>query len=112
MSKLNTYSDGFKVLRTIARLFATYRPMAYFGALSAVLFLLALIFFIPVMATYIRTGLVPNFPTLIVCGFAALAGIQSFFSGLILNTISRKNRQDFELELYRVMREEKQNEAL
>ncbi len=112
VSKLNTYSDGFKVLRTIARLFATYRPMAYFGALSAVLFLLALIFFIPVMATYIRTGLVPNFPTLIVCGFAALAGIQSFFSGLILNTISRKNRQDFELELYRVMREEKQNEAL
>lgn len=112
VSKLNTYSDGFKVLRTIARLFATYRPMAYFGALSAVMFLLALIFFIPVMATYIRTGLVPNFPTLIVCGFAALAGIQSFFSGLILNTISRKNRQDFELELYRVMREEKQNEAL
>ena len=111
-SKLNTYTDGFKVLRTIMRLFATYRPLAYFGMISAVLFSLALIFFLPVVATFIRTGLVPNFPTLIVCGFAALAGIQSFFSGLILNTISRKNRQDFELELYHVMREEKQNETL
>ena len=112
VSKLNTYSDGFKVLRTIARLFATYRPMAYFGLISAVLFLLALIFFAPVMVTYIRTGLVPNFPTLIVCGFAAMAAIQSFFAGLILKTISRKNRQDFEIELYHVMREERKDETL
>ena len=112
VSKLNTYSDGFKVLRTIMRLFATYRPLAYFGLLSAALFLLALIFFIPVMATYIRTGLVPNFPTLIVCGFAVMAAIQSFFAGLILKTISRKNRQDFEIELYHVMREEREDETL
>lgn len=112
VSKLNTYSDGFKVLRTIMRLFATYRPLAYFGLLSAVLFLLALIFFAPVMVTYIRTGLVPNFPTLIVCGFAAMAAIQSFFAGLILKTISRKNRQDFEIELYHVMREEREDETL
>ena len=76
------------------------------------LFLLALIFFIPVMATYIRTGLVPNFPTLIVCGFAVMAAIQSFFAGLILKTISRKNRQDFEIELYHVMREEREDETL
>lgn len=112
VSKLNTYSDGFKVLRTIMRLFATYRPLAYFGLLSAALFLLALIFFIPVMATYIRTGLVPNFPTLIVCGFAVMAAVQSFFAGLILKTISRKNRQDFEIELYHVMREEREDETL
>ena len=112
VSKLNTYSDWFKVLRTIMRLFATYRPLAYFGLLSAALFLLALIFFIPVMATYIRTGLVPNFPTLIVCGFAVMAAIQSFFAGLILKTISRKNRQDFEIELYHVMREEREDETL
>ena len=112
VSKLNTYSDGFKVLRTIMRLFATYRTLAYFGLLSAALFLLALIFFIPVMATYIRTGLVPNFPTLIVCGFAVMAAIQSFFAGLILKTISRKNRQDFEIELYHVMREEREDETL
>ena len=79
------------------------RDGAYFGLLSAALFLLALIFFIPVMATYIRTGLVPNFPTLIVCGFAVMAAIQSFFAGLILKTISRKNRQDFEIELYHVI---------
>ena len=112
VSKLSTYSDGLKVLRTIARLFATYRPMAYFGLISAVLFLLALIFFAPVMVTYIRTGLVPNFPTLIVCGFAVMAAIQSFFAGLILKTISRKNRQDFEIELYHVMREEREDETL
>ena len=112
VSKLNTYSDGFKVLRTIVRLFATYRPLAYFGLISAVLFLLALIFFVPVMATYIRTGLVPNFPTLIVCGFAVMAAVQSFFAGLILKTIARKNRQDFEIELYHVMREEREDETL
>ena len=112
VSKLNTYSDGFKVLRTIVRLFATYRPLAYFGLISAVLFLLALIFFVPVMATYIRTGLVPNFPTLIVCGFAVMAAVQSFFAGLILKTIARKYRQDFEIELYHVMREEREDETL
>lgn len=99
-SKLNTYSDGIKVLRTIFRLFRTYRPMAFFGMIAALLIMLALVFFIPIMATYARTGLVPNFPTLIVCGFVVLAAIQSFFAGLILQTIYQKNRQDFEMQLY------------
>ena len=101
-SKLNTYSDGFKVIMTIIKLFRTYRPMEYFGLLSLILLLLASVFFIPIVVTYMKSGLVPNFPTLIVCGFVVMAAIQSFFAGLILKTIYQKNRQDFEMELYRV----------
>lgn len=101
-SKLNTYSDGLKVIRTIIRLFRNYKPMAFFGGMAAVLILLAAIFFIPVFVEYIQTGQVPNFPTLIVCGFAALAAIQAFFSGLILQNVVQKNRQDFEMELHRI----------
>ena len=107
-SKLNTYSDGFKVIKTIIRLFRTYRPMAFFGVISAILFVLAAAFFIPIVVTFVKTGLVPNFPTLIVCGFAVMAAIQSLFSGLILKTIYQKNRQDFEMDLYRATREEKE----
>ena len=101
-SKLNTYTDGIRVIFTIMNLFRTYRPMAYFGILSAFLLLLATTFFLPILVTYVKTGLVPNFPTLIVCGFVVMAAIQSFFAGLILKTIYQKNRQDFEMELYRV----------
>ena len=107
-SKLNTYSDGFKVLKTIARLFRTYRPMGYFGMISLLLLVLAAVFFIPIVITYAKTGLVPNFPTMIVCGFVTLASIQSFFAGLILKTIYQKNRQDFEMDLYRTMTEYKE----
>lgn len=98
-SKLNTYSDGFKVLKTIARLYKNYKPRQFFTAVSAILILLAVIFFIPVLTTYIKTGLVPQIPTLIVCGFVALGAIQSYFSGLILSTIEQKNKQDFEYRL-------------
>lgn len=103
-SKLNTFSDGIKVLLTIFRLFRTYRPMGFFGGLAAVLLVLATVFFIPVYITYLQTGLVPNFPTLIVCGFATIAAFISLFSGLILKTIYQKNRQDFEMLLYQVTR--------
>ena len=101
-SKLNTYSDGFKVLRTILRLYRNYKPMAFFGLLALVLAALSVGFFLPVLLEYFRTGLVPNFPTLIVCGFVMIAAIQAFFSGMILETINQKNRQDFELELIRL----------
>ncbi len=101
-SKLNTYSDGFKVLMTICRLFRNYRPMAFFGLIALVLALLSIGFFIPIMAEFISTGLVPHFPTLIVCGFVFIAAIQSFFSGLILENIKQKNRQDFEMQLIAV----------
>lgn len=100
VSKLNTYSDGIKVIGTIVRLFQTYRPLAFFGTVAAILMVLAIGFFIPVWITYADTGMVPNFPTLIVCGFVALAYIQSFFAGLILQTMYRKNRQDFEMQLH------------
>lgn len=100
VSKLNTYSDGIKVIGTIVRFFQTYRPLAFFGTVAAILMVLAIGFFIPVWITYADTGMVPNFPTLIVCGFVALASIQSFFAGLILQTMYRKNRQDFEMQLH------------
>ena len=100
-SKLNTYSDGIKVLKTIARLFKNYKPLNFFGIIAFILFVLALIFFIPVLYAYIQTGLVKNFPTLIVCGFTVIAAILSLFSGLQLQTIAKKNRQDFEMELIR-----------
>lgn len=101
-SKLNTYSDGFKVLRTIMRLYRTYRPSRFFGLISSILMLLATGFMIPIIIEYIQTGLVPRFPTLIVCGFVVIAAIQSFFSGQILKTIYQKNRQDFEIDLYKI----------
>lgn len=101
-SKLDTYSDGFKVLRTIARLYRAYKPMGFFGSIGLILALVSIGFFVPIMSTYIKTGLVPNFPTLIVCGFTMLAAIQSIFTGLTLQTMNQKNRQDFEMELQRV----------
>ncbi len=104
-SNLNTYSDGFRVLRTILRLFRTYRPGSFFGIIALALMLVALIFLAPVLVTYGKTGLVPRFPTLIVCGFVMLAAVQSFFAGQILKTINQKNRQDFELALSRAMAE-------
>ena len=104
-SKLNTYSDGIKVLIMIARLFRTYRPMEYFGFIAAILMIIAIAFVIPVLIAFSQTGQVLRFPTLIVCGFVAIASIQSFFAGLTLQTIYQKNRQDFEMDLYRVTSE-------
>ena len=100
-SKLNTYSDGMKVLRTIARLYRNYRPMSFFGIIGAILAVISLVFFIPVFVEYLQTGLVPNFPTLIVCGFTMLSCIHAFFAGLMLHTMAQKNRQDFEMQLLR-----------
>ena len=102
-SKLNTYSDGLKVLRTIMRLFRSYRPGTYFGIIAAVLFVVSVLFLIPVLVDYSRTGLVERFPTLIVCGFVMIAALLAFFAGQVLKTINQKNRQDFEMELIRAM---------
>ncbi len=98
-SKLNTYSDGMKVLGTIVRLFRNYKPFAFFGIIALVLLILAAIFFIPILVEYIQTGQVPNFPTLIVCGFVVMAAIQSFFAGMLLQTMKQKNQSDFEMRL-------------
>lgn len=96
VSKLNTYSDGFRVLGTIFRLYRDYKPFGFFSLLSLFLAALAAAFFIPVLVEFVKTGLVLKFPTLIVCGFVMLAALQSFFAGLILSNMAMKNRRDFE----------------
>lgn len=99
VSKLNTYSDGFKVIRTILRLFRNYQPFKFFAMISLLLTVIATIFLVPVLSAYFSTGLVLRFPTLIVCGFVYLAALQSFFAGLILSNNATKNRRDFEFQL-------------
>ena len=106
-SKLNTYFDGFRILKTILNLYHVYRPLAFFGAISCFLSIIGCILMVPVLKTYFLTGLVPRFPTLIVSGYLLIAALQLFCVGLTLQTILKKNRQDFELELYRVMEQEK-----
>ena len=101
VSKLNTVSDGMRVLRTIGSLFRDYRPLQFFSALAAVLLVVSLGFFIPVLVEYTQTALVPRIPTLIVCGFTAIAGALAFFAGLELESARKKDRQDFELALHR-----------
>lgn len=98
-SKLNTYTDGFKVLKTIARLYKSYRPLGFFTGLSVVLVFIAALLFFPILYVYIQTGLVPQFPTLIVCGFIALSALIAFFSGLILSSIVEKERREYEFRL-------------
>ena len=98
-SKLNTYSDGIKVIMTIIRLYREYKPFGFFGILSLLLMAVSVGFFVPVLLDYMHTGLVAKFPTLIVCGFVALAAVQSFFSGMILQNIAQKNRKEFEMDL-------------
>lgn len=108
-SKLNTVSDGFKILRIIFSLFKNYRPLLFFGILAAVLIAISLILFIPVLVEYFKIGLVPRFPTLITAGFLAIAGLLSFFTGLCLDTIGSNNRKNFELSLI-AFENEKHNE--
>lgn len=104
-SKLNTYSDGMKVIFTILRMFKTYRPAGFFGSIAALLAIISIAFFIPVLIAYSQTGLVLQFPTLIVCGFVMIAALLSFFAGQILETIHQKYRQDHEMNIYRVTSE-------
>ena len=103
-SKLNTFSDGFKVIRTIVKLHRDYKPFGFFGACAAVLALMAVLLFVPILISYLETGLVLRFPTLFCCGFIGLAAVQSFFAGLILSNMALKNRRDFEYRYALVMR--------
>ena len=98
-SKLNTVSDGLKVLRTILRLYVDYKPFQFFGIIALILIALAVGFFIPVFSDYLHTCLVERFPTLIVCGFSAISGIISLFTGLILSTLKNRERREFEFRL-------------
>lgn len=98
-SKLNTYSDGMKVLGTIGRLYKDYKPLGFFTLLALVLAMISIVFFVPVLIEFIQTGVVEKFPTLFVCCFVMLAAVQSFFAGLILSNMAVKNRRDFEYRL-------------
>ena len=99
VSKLNTFSDGMKVLSTIATLFREYRPFAFFTSVAVVLEVIALTFFIPILLEYFKTGLVLLFPTLIVSGVIALIGILLWVCGMILEVIVKKHRQLYEIML-------------
>ena len=98
-SKLNTYSDGFKVIMTIIKLYKNYKPMGFFSWIALILVLISTAFLAPVMVEFFDTGLVERFPTLIVCCFVYLAAMQSFFAGLMLSTMKQKNMQDYEMNL-------------
>lgn len=98
-SKLNTVSDGVKVIFTIARLFEEHKPMLFFGIVSFILLVLSLILGIPVLVEYFETGLVPRIPTLIVAGFLLMIAVMTFMCGIILQVVVRKHRELFELHL-------------
>ena len=96
-SKLNTYSDGFRVLKTIFRLFREYRPLAFFSAFALLFLLITLILFLPVFVDYLRTGLVDRVPTLVVSGVFGTCSLLSFLVGVILDVVVKKDRQMYEI---------------
>ena len=100
VSKLNTFKDGIKVIKTIFNLFKNYRPLKFFSFISFFLIILTICLFIPFVGIpYLKTGLVKRFPTLIVCGFIAISAFMSFFSGLILDSIMQKEKREFRLKI-------------
>jgi len=96
VSKLNTFSDGLKVLKTIARLFKEYKPMIFFGIIGTLFLIISFIFGIPVFYEYFQTGLVPRFPTLIFSGLLLTISMLMYICGIILEVVVRKHRQLFE----------------
>lgn len=98
-SKLSTYSDGIKVIKTIISLYKNYKPLSFFSWISLILVLTGTIFLVPVLIDYIQTGLVPKLPSFVACVFFYMSAIQSFFGGLILQTMINRSRQDFEIKL-------------
>lgn len=106
-SKLNTYTDGFKVIKTILRMFKDYRPLKFFSSIAAVLFVLGAVFFVPILTKYIRLGVVTKIPSLIVICFVILTAIICLFSGIILTTLVQQHKQDFEFQLQQVSNEYK-----
>ena len=102
-SKLDTYSDGFKVLKTIGRLFKNYRPLLFFSVVSLILFIIAVVLFIPILNEFVQTGSVPRFPTLIGAGFIGGTSILFLVAGFILDTIVQQNRQQFEMDYNRIL---------
>ena len=102
VSKLNTFTDGAKVLMTIIKMYKNYKPFEFFGLIALVLAVLSGIFVAPVLSEFFRTGLVPRFPTLIACCFTLLAALLLFIAGTILSTLLAKDKRDFEFQLQQV----------
>ena len=98
-SKLNTYTDGARVIKTIITLYKNYRPLSFFLWLSLIFAIIGTGFLIPVLVDYINTGLVPKMPTFLASIFFYICMVQSFFGGLILQTVIEKSKQSFELKL-------------
>lgn len=111
-SKLRTYSDGLKVIRTIFTLYKNYRPLLFFSALAGMIAVVAAILMVPILFEYIQTDLVPRFPTLIVSGFLMLTSILSFCCGLILDTQTKQSQQNFEIQLNILSHQKKIDELL
>lgn len=105
VSKLNTYRDGFRVLKTIGRLFKEYKPTIFFSIIGLIFLIIAVVFAVPVFAEYFETGLVPRYPTLIFSGFMLIISILMFVCGLLLEVVVKKHRQLFELVLIRTKKE-------
>lgn len=106
-SKLSTFSDGYRVLKTIIRLYKDYKPLSFFGFGSLFLFLISGVMFTPVLVEYLRTGLVAKFPTLIVSVGLGIAALVSLGCGLILDTVKKHADKFYELELNRIESEER-----
>ena len=109
-SKLNTFSDGFKVIGTLLRLFKTYRPLSFFGGIAAVLALLSVILMLPIFKTYFSTGLVPRFPTLIAAGFIMLSALLLLIAGIILDSLLTQDAHVFEFKLQQAQWEKNKKE--
>lgn len=107
VSKLNTYSDGLKVLKTIMTLFKEYRPGLFFGLLSLIFLIASLILGVPVIIEYFQTGLVPRFPSLIVSGIFLVITLLLWVCGIILQVIVKKHRQLYELMMNLLVKENK-----
>ncbi|MBR2678356.1 MAG: glycosyltransferase [Bacilli bacterium] len=105
VSKLNTFSDGFKVLKTIARLFKEYKPSIFFSLIGLLFLIISVIFGTPVFVEYFKTGLVPRYPTLIFSGFMLMISILMFVCGIILEVVVKKHRQLFELILIKTKKD-------
>lgn len=98
-SKLNTYSDGLKVLKTIFNLFKDTKPLAFFSILSLILLLISFVFFLPILIQFVQTGIVDKFPTLIVISALTVIALLNFFCGVILSVLKKQHRQNFERQL-------------
>lgn len=105
-SKLNTFSDGIRVLNTIRKLFREYKPMRYFSIISFIIGVFGLVLAFPVAMEYFRTGLVPKYPTLMVSCFALITALMLFSIGVILEVMVNKHRQLYELYLINLKKKE------